>query len=147
MQTVRAYQTSGGAYVVARENLGTMPSLVAAAALLVDYILTVAVSVAAGVLALTSAAPSLRGHEVELCLAFIALITLVNLRGVRESGVLFAVPTYAFVASMFILVGTGVGKCATGECPTATRPTRSPQAPGPSASSSSSRRSPRARPR
>jgi amino acid transporter len=122
MQTVRAYQTSGGAYVVARENLGTMPSLVAAAALLVDYILTVAVSVAAGVLALTSAAPSLRGHEVELCLAFIALITLVNLRGVRESGVLFAVPTYAFVASMFILVGTGVGKCATGECPTANAP-------------------------
>ena len=112
MQTVRAYQTSGGAYVVARENLGTMPSLVAAAALLVDYILTVAVSVAAGVLALTSAAPSLVGHEVEL----------VNLRGVRESGVLFAVPTYAFVASMFVLVGTGVGKCATGECPTAHAP-------------------------
>jgi amino acid transporter len=99
-----------------------MPSLVAAAALLVDYILTVAVSVAAGVLALTSAAPSLVGHEVELCLAFIALITLVNLRGVRESGVLFAVPTYAFVASMFVLVGTGVGKCATGECPTAHAP-------------------------
>ena len=122
IQTVNAYQTSGGAYVVARENLGTMPSLVAAAALLVDYILTVAVSVAAGVLALTSAAPSLRGHEVTLCLAFIALLTLANLRGVRESGALFALPTYAFVASMFLLVGTGVGKCATGECPTVQAP-------------------------
>ena len=116
MQTVRAYETSGGAYVVARENLGTMPSLVAAAALLVDYILTVAVSVAAGVLAMTSAAPSLAGHEVGLSLGFIVLLTIVNLRGVRESGVLFAVPTYAFVAVMFLLVGTGVGQCATGGC-------------------------------
>jgi amino acid transporter len=122
VQTVQAYQTSGGAYVVARENLGTMPSLVAAAALLVDYILTVAVSVAAGVLALTSAAPSLRGHEVTLCLTFIVLLTLANLRGVRESGALFALPTYAFVVSMFLLVGTGVGKCATGECPTVQAP-------------------------
>jgi amino acid transporter len=122
MQTVRAYETSGGAYVVARENLGTLPSLVAAAALLVDYVLTVAVSVAAGVLALTSAAPSLHGHEVTLCLAFIALLTLANLRGVRESGALFAVPTYAFVVSMFVLVGTGVGRCATGECPTVQAP-------------------------
>ena len=122
MQTVRAYQTSGGAYVVARENLGTMPSLVAAAALLVDYILTVAVSVAAGVLALTSAAPSLRGHEVTLCLAFIVLLTLANLRGVRESGVLFAIPTYAFVLVMFAMVGTGVGRCAAGDCPTVQAP-------------------------
>jgi len=122
IQTVHAYQTSGGAYVVARENLGTLPSLVAAAALLVDYILTVAVSVAAGVLALTSAAPSLHGHEVTLCLAFILLLTLANLRGVRESGALFAIPTYAFVASMFVLVGTGVGRCATGDCPTVQAP-------------------------
>jgi amino acid transporter len=122
VQTVQAYQTSGGAYVVARENLGTLPSLVAAAALLVDYILTVAVSVAAGVLALTSAAPSLRGHEVTLCLAFIVVLTLANLRGVRESGALFAVPTYAFVLSMFALVGTGVAKCTTGDCPTVQAP-------------------------
>ena len=121
MQTVRAYETSGGAYVVARENLGTMPSLVAAAALLVDYILTVAVSVAAGVLALTSAAPSLAGHEVGLSLGFVVLLTIVNLRGVRESGVLFAVPTYAFVAVMFLLVGTGVGSARPAA---ATRPTR-----------------------
>jgi amino acid transporter len=79
---------------VARDNLGTLPSLVAAAALLVDYVLTVAVSVAAGVLALTSAAPALQGHAVELSLAFIALLTLANLRGVREAGALFALPTY-----------------------------------------------------
>jgi len=122
MQTVKAYETSGGAYVVARENLGKTPSLVAAAALLVDYILTVAVSVAAGVLALTSAAPSLRSHEVALSLAFIALLTVVNLRGVRESGILFAVPTYAFVAAMYAMVATGVGKCAVGSCPQAHAP-------------------------
>ncbi len=86
-QTVNAYETSGGAYVVARENLGTLPSLVAAAALLVDYILTVAVSVTAGVLALTSAAPSLASHRVGLSLVFVVLLTLVNLRGCasRES--------------------------------------------------------------
>jgi amino acid transporter len=121
-QTVRAYQTSGGAYVVAKENLGTLPSLVGAAALLVDYVLTVAVSVAAGVLALTSAAPSLASHEVELSLLFVALLTVVNLRGVRESGIAFAVPTYAFVAAMYVLVATGIWKCAAGACPTATVP-------------------------
>jgi amino acid transporter len=118
-QTVRAYETSGGAYVVAKENLGKLPSLVGAAALLVDYVLTVAVSVAAGVLALTSAAPSLEAHKVPLSLAFIALLTLVNLRGVRESGILFALPTYAFVAAMYAMVATGVGKCVVGTCPQA----------------------------
>ena len=106
-QTVRAYETSGGAYVVAKDNLGTLPSLVAAAALLTDYVLTVAVSVAAGILALTSAAPSLRGHEVALSLACIAFITFANLRGVREAGMLFALPTYAFVTSIFLLLATG----------------------------------------
>ncbi len=121
-QTVQAYQTSGGAYVVAKDNLGTLPSLVAAAALLVDYVLTVAVSVTAGVLALTSALPSLGPHKVGLSLAFVALLTLVNLRGVRESGVLFALPTYGFVAVMFAMVGTGVAKCADGTCPQATVP-------------------------
>ena len=85
-QTVKAYETSGGAYVVAKENLGTLPSLVAAAALIVDYVLTVAVSVAAGMLAITSAAPSLAPHKVGLSLLLIRLLTLVNLRGVRESG-------------------------------------------------------------
>jgi amino acid transporter len=121
-QTVRAYETSGGAYVVAKENLGTTASLVGAAALLVDYVLTVAVSVAAGVLALTSTAPSLASHSVELCLLFIGLLTVVNLRGVRESGIAFAVPTYAFVAAMYVLVATGLWKCATGGCPEATVP-------------------------
>jgi amino acid transporter len=121
-QTVRAYETSGGAYVVSRDNLGRVPSLVAAAALLVDYILTVAVSVTAGVLALSSAVPALEGHGVELSIAFVALLTLVNLRGVRESGILFAIPTYAFVAAMYVLVATGVGKCMAGSCPQAVAP-------------------------
>jgi amino acid transporter len=118
-QTVHAYQTSGGAYVVAKDNLGTLPSLVAAAALLVDYVLTVAVSVTAGVVALVSAAPSLDSHRVGLSLFFVVLLTLVNLRGVRESGILFAVPTYAFVVAMYAMIGTGIGKCAAGVCPTA----------------------------
>src|SRR6266542_777632 len=121
-QTVRVYETSGGAYVVAKENLGTLPSLVAGAALLVDYILTVAVSVTAGVLALTSAAPSLTSHKVGLSLGFVVLLTLVNLRGVRESGIAFALPTYTFVASMFVLVGAGIGKCVAGTCPQAAVP-------------------------
>jgi amino acid transporter len=118
-QTVRAYETSGGAYVVARDNLGRLPSLVAAAALLVDYVLTVAVSVTAGVLALTSALPSLEPHKVAISLGFVLLLTVANLRGVRESGILFALPTYAFVAAMYVLVGTGVAKCWAGACPQA----------------------------
>jgi amino acid transporter len=115
-QTVQAYQTSGGAYVVARDNLGTLPSLVAAAALLADYILTVAVSVTAGVFALSSAAPSLASHKVALSLLFVLILTLANLRGVRESGILFAVPTYAFVVAFLVMIGTGVSKCAVGTC-------------------------------
>jgi len=121
-QTVQAYETSGGAYVVAKDNLGTLPSLIAAAALLIDYILTVAVSVTAGVLALTSAAPSLEPHKVGISLGFVVLLTVVNLRGVRESGVLFAVPTYGFVAVMFVMIGTGVAKCVDGTCPQADVP-------------------------
>jgi amino acid transporter len=121
-QTVQAYQTSGGAYVVAKDNLGTLPSLIAAAALLIDYILTVAVSVTAGVLALTSAAPSLEPHKVGISLGFVALLTIANLRGVRESGVLFALPTYGFVAVMFAMIGTGVVKCLDGTCPQADVP-------------------------
>src|SRR5438874_13538205 len=83
-QTVRAYPRGGGSYIVARENLGTVPGLVAAAAILSDYVLTVAVSVTAGTIAVTSAAPGLARHRVALALAFIALLTLANLRGVRE---------------------------------------------------------------
>ena len=116
-QTLKAYETSGGAYVVAKDNLGTLPALLAAAALLVDYILTVAVSVAAGVFAITSAAPSLGGHRVELSLAFIGLLTIANLRGVKEAGLLFALPTYGFVAVLYAMIGTGIVKCTTGACP------------------------------
>lgn len=121
-QTVQVYESSGGAYVVAKANLGKLPSLVAAAALLTDYVLTVAVSVAAGVLALTSAVSSLRGHELSLSLACVALIALANLRGVREAGILFALPTYAFVASIFVLEAVGFAKCASGSCPQAVVP-------------------------
>jgi len=119
MQTVHAYETSGGAYIVAKDNLGTLPSLVAAAALLTDYILTVAVSVAAGILAITSAAPSLHPYRVELCLACVVALTLANLRGVREAGFLFALPTYGFVLALFAVVATGIGKCVVSGCPQA----------------------------
>ena len=91
-QTVRAYPSGGGAYIVSKDNLGTFPGLLAAAALLTDYVLTVSVSVVAGVFAITSAIPNLSGEKVLLSLGFIALITLANLRGVRESGTLFAIP-------------------------------------------------------
>jgi amino acid transporter len=121
-QTVQAYQTSGGAYVVAKDNLGTMPSLIAAAALLVDYVLTVAVSVAAGVLAITSLVPSVDQHKVGLSLAAVGVLTLVNLRGVRESGIAFALPTYGFVLAMYVMLAVGVGKCVAGPCPTAAVP-------------------------
>lgn len=121
-QTVQVYESSGGAYVVAKENLGKLPSLVAAAALLTDYVLTVAVSVAAGVLALTSAVSPLRGQELTLSLVCVAAIALANLRGVKEAGIAFALPTYGFVVSIFALVGVGIGKCATGTCPAAAAP-------------------------
>jgi len=125
-QTVRAYEVSGGAYVVARENLGTLPSLVAGAALLVDYVLTVAVSVASGVLAITSAVPSLNHYNTALSVAAVGVIMVINLRGVRESGFAFALPTYIFIVSMFIAIGVGVGKCATTGCPHAVSPNAIP---------------------
>jgi len=109
-QTVRAYSTSGGSYVVTKENLGRVPSLVAAAALLVDYVLTVAVSVAAGILAISSAVPSLSVWTVEFSIAAVVMITLVNLRGVRESGIAFAIPTYLFILSYLVMMGAGIGK-------------------------------------
>ena len=122
-QGIKAYEgTSGGSYVFARENLGVLPALVAGAALLVDYILTVAVSVAAGVFALTSAVSSLASHRLLLSLLCILILTLGNLRGVRESGLLFAFPTYGFLAVMYVMLGVGIGKCAVGTCPTASVP-------------------------
>ena len=114
MQTVRVYETSGGAYVVARENLGKLPSLVGAAALLTDYVLTVAVSISAGIFAVTSFAPSLSGHKVALSLGCLLVIVLANLRGVRESGLLFALPTYLFVTAVGVLVVAGAVELATG---------------------------------
>jgi amino acid transporter len=107
-QTIYAYPGGGGAYLVAKENLGQTTGLVAAAALLIDYVLTVAVSIAAGIAALTSALPILRGHPVELCFLAISFITLLNLRGMKESGTAFAIPTYGFVASMAILISYGL---------------------------------------
>jgi amino acid transporter len=112
-QTIHAYPSGGGAYIVAKENLGTTPGLVAAAALLVDYILTVSVSISAGVAAITSAAQGtslawLDHHKVSLCLVLIAFIAVANLRGVRESGSLFAAPTYAFVISFLFMIGYGI---------------------------------------
>jgi len=121
-QTVRAYPNGGGAYIVSKENLGTFPGLVAAAALLTDYVLTVSVSVVAGVFAITSAIPSLSEHKVALSIGFIVLITLANLRGVRESGTVFAVPTYGFVASIYALLAVGFGRCLFGGCPHAVVP-------------------------
>jgi amino acid transporter len=109
-QTVRAYPQGGGSYIVARENLGTIPGLIAAAALLIDYVLTVAVSSAAGVAALTSAIPGLLGHRVALGLTFILIIMFGNLRGVRQSGRLFAVPTYLFIGMFGLLVLCGIGR-------------------------------------
>jgi amino acid transporter len=109
-QTVHAYPTGGGAYTVSKENLGTLPSLVAGAALLTDYILTVAVSISAGVAAITSAFQSLEPLRVEIALVAIAIITLVNLRGLRESGRVFAIPTYFFVGSMYLLILLGLGR-------------------------------------
>jgi amino acid transporter len=107
-QTIFAYPNGGGSYVVSRENLGVNPSLVAGASLLVDYILTVAVSISAGVAAITSAYSPLRGRQVGLGLALLTLITVANLRGVKESGRIFAAPTYLYIFSLAGLVGWGL---------------------------------------
>jgi amino acid transporter len=107
-QTIYAYPSGGGSYIVSKENLGTMPSLVAGASLLVDYILTVAVSIAAGVLAITSAVPAWSPYRVEICLAMILLMMVANLRGLKESGTMFAPPTYLYVASLLLLIVVGL---------------------------------------
>ena len=112
-QTIHAYPSGGGSYIVARENLGTLPGLTAAASLLIDYILTVAVSVAAGIDALKSAVPSLRSYDVELAVAMVLIIAVLNLRGIRESGSIFAAPTYVFVVSILIMIGLGLFQSVT----------------------------------
>lgn len=109
-QTIFAYPTGGGSYTVAKDNLGTMPGLIAAAALLTDYILTVAVSISGGVAAIVSAYPALAPHIVALCVSATFLLMLVNLRGVRESGIAFSVPTYVFIALMLLLLGVGIAR-------------------------------------
>src|SRR5215217_2555818 len=111
-QTIHAYPSGGGAYIVAKENLGVTPGLVAGASLLVDYVLTVSVSIAAGVAAITSMAQGTRfawldEHRVLMCLVFIVFIAIANLRGVRESGAIFATPTYAFVISFLFMIAFG----------------------------------------
>ncbi len=113
-QTIHAYPTGGGAYIVAKENIGDHAGLIAAASLLVDYTLTVSVSISAGVLAVTSAFPKLDVFRVEMCLVALAILMLGNLRGIRESGRIFAVPTYFFVFSIAALILVGLFKYATG---------------------------------
>jgi amino acid transporter len=119
-QTIHAYPGGGGAYIVARDNLGELPSQIAGGALLTDYILTVAVSVSAGVAQIVSAFPSLYGHRVALAVTCVVVIMIVNLRGVRESGAIFAVPTYYFVLVMLGTVAYGLFRYAQGSLGTVT---------------------------
>jgi amino acid transporter len=118
-QTCHAYPNGGGAYAVSRANLGENASLIAASALLIDYVMTVAVSVAAGVANIVSAVPALAPHAVGISIVSVALIAVVNLRGVKESGRAFAVPTYGFVVSVFLMVGVGLFRTLTGHPPVA----------------------------
>jgi amino acid transporter len=115
-QTVRAYPNGGGAYIVSKENLGRTPGLIAASALMFDYMMTVVVSIVAGVFAIGSAYPPANEHRVALSILFVAFITLMNLRGTKESGTLFAIPTYGFTVAILSLVAVGVFDCLSG-CP------------------------------
>ncbi len=116
-QTIKAYPSAGGAYIVTRDNFGLLPAQVAGVALLTDYVLTVAVSVSAGTAALTSVASGLTPYAVPISVFFIAFIAFGNLRGVRESGRMFALPTYFFIGSMVALLGIGIGKLLAGDLP------------------------------
>ena len=119
-QTIRAYPNGGGSYIVARANLGVLPGLIAAAALLTDYVLTVAVSVSSGVQALYSLFPPLLPVAVPLIVLFILLVMAVNLRGIRESGTIFAAPTYIFLGSALLMIGAGVLRTVLGHPPEVT---------------------------
>jgi len=119
-QTIRAYPSGGGSYIVARSNLGVIPGLIAAGALLTDYVLTVAVSVSSGVFNLASAIPELQDFTVPLIVVFILLVMAVNLRGISESGTIFALPTYIFIASVLLLVGIGLARTLLGQPPVVT---------------------------
>ncbi len=116
-QTIHAYPNGGGAYIVSKDNLGTTPGLIAAAALLIDYILTVAVSVSAGVAALASAFAFFNPWRIEVALLIVAFITVINLRGVKESGTFFSIPTYAFIVGVLVMVGVGIFRVITGNVP------------------------------
>jgi amino acid transporter len=118
-QTVREYPQGGGSYIVARQNLGLIPGLTAGAAIQISYVLTVAVSVTAGAIAVTSALPSLAPFKLPMAIAFIAMITLANLRGAKEAGRLFAIPTYGFVVVVGATLSWGAWLCASGGCPRA----------------------------
>ncbi len=119
-QTIKAYPSGGGAYIVSKDNLGVAPGLIAAAALLVDYVLTVSVSIVAGVFAIVSVDPVRLGPwKVELSVMFVVIIMLINLRGAKESGTFFAVPVYMFVASIFVMLAVGLSRCVFGSCPSA----------------------------
>jgi amino acid transporter len=109
-QTIEAYPTGGGSYTVARENLGPHAGLLAGAALMIDYILTAAVGISAGVGALVSAVPSLQRHTLGFCLLILVVLTIVNLRGVREVGIVFMVPTYLFIGTLLGTIGFGIAK-------------------------------------
>lgn len=122
LQVIRAYPQGGGSYVVASQNLGVLPGLIAASALLVDYFLTVSVSVAAGVAAITSAIPGLHPERVAISVFLVALLTVGNLRGIREAGVLFAAPTYLYVVAVLGLLAIGLWRAATGTLPVGTPP-------------------------
>jgi amino acid transporter len=122
LQVIRAYPQGGGSYVVAKENLGVVAGLVAASALLVDYFLTVSVSVAAGVAAITSAFPDLHPERVLISVLLITLLTVGNLRGIREAGVLFAAPTYLYVVAVLGLLAIGLWRAAAGALPAAAAP-------------------------
>ena len=113
-QIIRHYPNGGGAYNVSKENLGEKPALIAAAALVVDYVMTVAVSVSAATMAITAAMPALFPFRIEFSVAFVLLITLGNLRGLRESSVVFGIPTYAFIVSMGVMIVVGLARLATG---------------------------------
>ncbi len=121
-QTIAAYPKGGGSYIVASDNLGTLPGLAAAAAILTDYVLTVAVSTAAGVAALTSVFPELYDYRVPICVTLVVLLAMVNLRGIRESGLIFSAPTYIYLVAIFGLLAFGFFRFATGTMPTYTPP-------------------------
>ena len=121
-RVIRAYPNGGGSYIVAKDNHGVIPGLIAASALLIDYVLTVAVSSAAGVAAISSFIPAVHDHRVLWAVGIIALLTLGNLRGIREAGVIFAAPTYLYIAALAALIAVGMFRVFTGDVPAAVAP-------------------------